>query len=68
MKHARSNWFRISRTMVIALTGGTVMGACDTRLRDAIVTGSKDYLFTILNPTNIISLFVPEDATETEDG
>lgn len=45
---------RMARWMLTAaLGGGSLFGACEVRLRDAIVGGSKDYLRTLLDPTNI---------------
>jgi hypothetical protein len=49
--------------MAAALAGGSLFSACDTRLRDAAVDGSKSYLFSLLDPTALIEAFV--DDTET---
>ena len=41
--------------MIAVLTGGTLMGTCEMRLREAVIAGSKDYLFnTLLNPGDIL--------------
>ena len=41
-------------TFTAALAGGSLFGACEVRLRDAIVGGSKDFLRSLLDPTNIL--------------
>ena len=33
-----------------ALAGGTLFGACEMRIRDAVVGGTKNFLFTDLLP------------------
>ena len=37
-------------TVAAALAGGSVFGACETRFRTALVDGTKNYFFTLLDP------------------
>ncbi len=54
---------KLALAMAAALAGGSLFSACDTRLRDAAVDGSKSYLFSLLDPTTLIEALV--DDTET---
>jgi hypothetical protein len=47
-------------TLTAALAGGSLFGACEVRLRDAIVGGSKDYLSSLLSPDSVLQLLFPE--------
>ncbi len=63
----RTRMTRWSRTIVAALAGGSLLGACDARVRDAFVQGSKDYLFnTLLNPFTITESLFPTSTDETD--
>ena len=54
---------RLALTVAAALAGGTMLNTCETRLRDAVVAGSKDFLFSVLDPNAIVdALFGDEDA------
>ncbi len=56
---------RLAMTVAAALAGGSMLTTCESRLRDAVVNGSKDYLFSILDPNAIVdALFGDEDAEE----
>jgi len=46
---SRARWI-----LTAALAGGSLFGACEVRLRDAIVGGSKDFLRSLFDPTNIL--------------
>lgn len=49
-------------TLAAALSGGSVCSDCQTTFRDAVVTGTRDYILNdLLNPANFI--IVPEDDT-----
>ena len=37
-------------TITAILAGGSVFGACETRLRTALVDGSKNYILSLFNP------------------
>ena len=50
----RSRW---ALSVAVALGGGSLLGTCQTRIRDAVIGGSKDLLFsTLLNPTAFLEL------------
>ena len=42
--HRRQVLRKVRWTLTAALAGGSLFGACEIRLKDAIVGGSKDYL------------------------
>ncbi|MHC4696795.1 MAG: hypothetical protein ACYTFA_08645 [Planctomycetota bacterium] len=45
----RKNFTRRVTTWIIALgSGGTLLSGCETRFKEAVVAGSKDYLGAIL--------------------
>jgi hypothetical protein len=58
---------KVRWTLTAALAGGSLFGACEVRFRDAIVSGSKDYLRTLLDPSSILQLLSPE-ADDALDG
>lgn len=61
MTNYRRQFLRKVRWMLTAaLAGGSLFGACEVRFRDAIVSGSKDYLRSLLDPTNILQSFSPD--------
>ncbi len=57
--HQRHMIRMIRCTFLAALAGGSLFGACEVRLRDAIVGGSKEYLSTLLGSDSIFELFIP---------
>jgi hypothetical protein len=50
-------------TVAAALAGGSMLSTCDTRLRDAVVSGSKDYFFSLLNPNTIVNVLFGDQDT-----
>ena len=54
-------------TLAAALAGGSMLSTCETRLKDAVVGGTKDYFFSILNPTTIVDLLFPTETDATEE-
>jgi hypothetical protein len=54
---------RIGCVLAAALAGGTVFTSCDTRVREAVIGGSKDFLFTLLSPSNVTDLLFGSDIT-----
>lgn len=46
----RNSRFGLTFTALAALTGGTLFGACEMRIRSAVIDGSKDFLFTDVLP------------------
>ena len=56
---------KIAKTMVAALAGGSLLGTCDTRVKDSVVQGSTQFLFsTVLNPTAVVQFLFPEDVAD----
>jgi hypothetical protein len=49
------------------LAGGSLFGACETRLKEALVGGAKDYLFALLDPNTIVDMLYPETDDTTGD-
>jgi len=58
---------KVRWALTAALAGGSLFGACEVRFRDAIVSGSKDYVRVLLDPANILQLLSPE-ADNASDG
>ena len=36
------------------LAGGTLFGTCQTRVHDALIDGSKNFFYQLLDPSNLI--------------
>lgn len=53
-------------TLCAALAGGSTLQTCETRLRDAVVEGTRNYVSTLLDPTNIIEAILVPAATTDE--
>ncbi len=58
----------VRRTLTAALAGGSLFGACEVRLKDAIVGGSKDYVSSLLSNENVLPILFPFLFTDTADG
>ena len=42
-------------TLMAAILGGSILStSCSTRLKEAVVSGSKDFLFTLMDPDVIL--------------
>lgn len=39
--------------LVATLAGGTLFGTCETRLHDSIIDGTKIFLVSLLDPSNL---------------
>ncbi len=50
MTQSRTYRAKIAASLAVALAGGTVMSTCQTRIKDGVIDGSKDFLFTQFNP------------------
>jgi len=62
-----SQWNRsaLVRIAFAALAGGSVLTTCQSRFRDAVVFGTRDFfLNSVLDPANIVELLFPEEETE----
>ncbi len=51
---------KLGLTLAAALAGGSLLGTCQARVKDAIVGASTDYLFTLLDPPAIVGLLSDE--------
>ena len=57
---------KVAAVLAAALAGGTVLSTCSGRLKDGVVRGSKDYLASLLDPTQIANLLTePDDSAES---
>ena len=54
---------KVLRTLAAILAGGSVMGACEARLKDSFIQGSQTYLFSSLASFQGVLLcsFTPDD-------
>jgi hypothetical protein len=58
MRKARRSRSKIALALAAALTGGSVLGTCETRFKDAVISGAESYLYgTLLNPASSDSIF-----------
>jgi len=57
---------RMGLTLCAALAGGTTLQTCESRLHDAIVTGTRGYISVLLDPTNLIGAILVPDTTTNE--
>lgn len=51
MIRARSRMARLALAIAASITGGSVFSACETRLKDALVEGSTQFLYGLLDPS-----------------
>ena len=58
---------RLAMSLAAALAGGSVFGACEARLKDAVVNGSKDYLAALLDPTLVLELLLDGSAEQDNE-
>ena len=68
MNHRRPFLMHKVRWMLTAaLAGGSLFGACEVRLHDAVVGGTKEYLGSLLSPSSIPQLLLPgsDNASDT---
>lgn len=60
--------FRASRklmvTLLIGLSGGTMFSTCQSRLRDATVNASKDFVLSLFDPQTIITSLLGDPPTD----
>lgn len=57
---------RLAMTLATGLAGGTLLSACQTRVRDAFVGSSKDLFLSLFNPDVFLTaLGVPNDDSTT---
>ena len=51
--------------LTAALAGGSLFGACEVQIRNAIVNGSKDFLQSLLDPTNVLQSLSPDSSSSS---
>ena len=56
---------RAGLALFAILAGGSTLQTCETRLRDAITTGTRGYISTLLDPTNLIGVILGTDTSTT---
>jgi len=68
--HQRRVLRRVRYSLLAALAGGSLFGACEVRLHDAIVGGSMNFLSSLLNPDKVLPLLFPatDAASNTPNG
>lgn len=54
---------RWSRLVAAMLAGGTLFATCETRIHDSLITGTKNFLYTLLDPSNLVIDFGTGDTT-----
>ncbi len=54
-------------SLAAVLAGGSLFGACEARLKDAVVNGSKDYLAALLDPTLVLELLFDGSAEQDNE-
>lgn len=55
MLKSRKTQKKLAITITAILAGGSVFGACETRLRTALVDGSKNYIFSLFNAESFLN-------------
>ncbi len=58
---------RLAATLVAVLAGGSLLGTCQARFREAAISGSKCYFFGVRSPGSVScdSLFDPTDIVDS---
>ena len=51
---SRARWI-----LTAALAGGSLCSACEVRLKDAVVGGTKDYISSLLSSEEVLQNFFP---------
>lgn len=54
---------KMVRALAAVLAGGSLMGACEARLKDSVIQGSQAFLFSSLAASQgiLLCLFTPDD-------
>lgn len=55
---------RVLRTLAAVFASGSLFQTCETRLRDAFVMGTKDFVLSLFDPQNVLDQ-IAEDETTT---
>lgn len=54
---------RVLRTLAAVLASGSLFQTCETRLRDAFVMGTKDFVLSLFDPQNVLDQIAEDEAT-----
>jgi len=57
--HQRQVLRKLRWTLAAALAGGSLFGACEIRVHDAVVGGTKDYISSFLSSPDALQLLFP---------
>jgi len=57
---------RLVQALVSAMLGGSLFTSCDTRFREAAVSGATNYFLSLLDPTTIIESITNTDSDAEE--
>ena len=63
--HQRRILGKMRNTLIAALAGGSLFGACELRIHDAIIGGSKTFLYSLLNPDSLLQVLLPLPPSDT---
>lgn len=67
MQRTQVSRSKLALTLLAALGGGSVCGNCQTTFKDALVSGTRDYILNgLLSPENFVDLLSVEDDSETD--
>ena len=59
---------KLATLLALGLGGGTMFSTCQTRIKDAFVDGTKDFIATLLSPENVQLLLTPDASESDTDG
>ena len=66
MTRSRQHRSKIAALLVATLGGGSLFTCCETRFREAAVSGAKSYLYSGFLPA-LVEGFLPADSSTDED-
>lgn len=66
--HRRQVLRKLRWTLTAALAGGSLFGACEVRIHDAVVGGSKDFVSSILTSEEVLQNLFPYFYPPTDSG
>ena len=64
MKRTSFTRKRMAAFVAATLAGGTLFGTCEMRVHDALIDGSKNFIYQLLSPSNLTDLL---DNSSTDD-
>jgi len=59
MNHQRRFLRKIGWTLTATLAGGSLFGACEIRIHDAVVGGTKDFVSSVLTSEEVLQGLFP---------